>query len=157
MAQFLLNPNHRSDNKQERLLFLVVQKKDYLETHPHVTPEWLYNTCRLGGRNASIRDYTESNCGPLYGFYNNWFVSRVGFWLQPQVQAFLAHVAQSGKIYTMRWNDILWQSVAVQTFAPRQPTPATVLGRHGLPAIERRKFAQRNALWITAMALTMRS
>lgn len=31
------------------------------------------------------------------------------------------------------------------------------LGRHGLPAIERRKFAQRNALWITAMALTMRS
>ena len=31
------------------------------------------------------------------------------------------------------------------------------LGHHDLPAIERLKFAKRNALWVAAIAITARS
>ena len=67
-----------------------------------------------------VSRYSLHECGPLYGIYNNFFVSWVGFWLQPEVQNFLQHVAFSSSIYVQRWNDILWQSVIVQTLASKQ-------------------------------------
>ena len=52
------------------------------------------------------------------GFYNNFFVTRVAFWLEPHVQAFLKHVEASGEIYRRRWNDLILQSAVVQIFLP---------------------------------------
>ena len=49
---------------------------------------------------------------------NNFFVSRVSFWLQPDVQRWLKFADKSHTIYTKRFNDILWQSVAVQMYMP---------------------------------------
>ena len=48
--------------------------------------------------------------------YNNWFVTKVSFWLRPDVQDFLLHVNRSHAIYTERWGDLLWQSAALQLF-----------------------------------------
>ena len=48
--------------------------------------------------------------------YNNWFVSKVSFWLRPDVQDFLLHVNRTHVIYTERWGDLLWQSSALQLF-----------------------------------------
>lgn len=85
--------------------------RQYLEAR-NLTPTWLLHPCS----SRRVADLSLQNCGPLYGIYNNWFLTRVSFWLRPDVQHFLQHVADSHSIYTHRWNDILWQSVAIQTF-----------------------------------------
>ena len=48
--------------------------------------------------------------------YNNFFVSKVSFWHRPDVQSFLTAVIKSHAIYTLRFNDILWQSTAIKLF-----------------------------------------
>jgi len=66
----------------------------------------------------SVHNFSTFNCGNVYGFYNNFFATRVGFWMRDDVQDFLRHADQSHHIYVHRWNDILWQSAAVQIFLP---------------------------------------
>lgn len=80
-----------------------------------VTPTWLLHSCR----HASLANFTLRNCGDVYNLYNNWFVSKVSFWLRPEVQDFLAHINRTHVIYTERWGDMLWQSAAVQLFLDR--------------------------------------
>ena len=89
--------------------------RDYL-VDKKLQPVWLLDTCL----NQSAAAFDEENCGPLYGFYNNWFATRLSFWLRPDVQAFLKYVDDSHVIYTRRAGDLLWQSVAVQTFMSRE-------------------------------------
>ena len=79
-----------------------------------VQPVWLLDPCGT----KSVQDYSFQKCGHLYGFYNNFFVTRVGFWLQDDVQQFLQHVDRSHTIYTQRWGDLLWHSAAVQIYMP---------------------------------------
>ena len=90
--------------------------RQYLESRA-IEPEWLLKPC-VGPRNGSTSGFAPARCGPLFGIYNNWFVTRVGFWLRPDVQAFLSFIAASNTIYSYRWNDILWQSAAIQIFLP---------------------------------------
>ena len=61
-----------------------------------------------------LRNYTVVKCGEFVGFYNNFFITKVSFWRSAPVKRFLESVDQSGFIYTRRWNDILWQTSAVQ-------------------------------------------
>lgn len=75
-------------------------------------PKWLLDPCGT----KDVRNYTFKTCGHLYGFYNNFFVTRVGFWLQQNVQIFLEHIDKSHTIYTQRWGDLLWHSAAVQIY-----------------------------------------
>lgn len=78
-------------------------------------PTWLLHSCKGVG----LANFTLRQCGDTYNIYNNWFISKVAFWLRPDVQAFLAHVNQSHVIYTERWGDLLWQSAALQLFMVR--------------------------------------
>ena len=90
--------------------------RDYI-TRFQVSPVWLFDPCPIGTTAAT---YTFERCGHLYGIYNNFFVARVGFFLRHDVQAFLQHADKWHSIYVFRYNDILWQSAAIQMFLERR-------------------------------------
>eukprot|EP00966_Prymnesium_polylepis_P196094 4544356-Prymnesium_polylepis.2 len=79
-------------------------------------PKWLLESCPVTGR--SLTNFSSALCGPLYAPYNNFFVTKVSFWLSPPVQDFLVAVDASHTIYTERWGDLLWHAVALQLFMP---------------------------------------
>ena len=78
---------------------------------------WLLDTCV---DQRGIDAFTLEGCGEPYGAYNNFFVSRLAFWKRRDVRHYLDHIERSHKIYTMRWNDILWQSTAIKLFMDRE-------------------------------------
>ncbi len=98
--------------KDERFHSFIRQ---YLLDHG-VQPTTLLWGC---GAAATPADFSLRRCGELFGFYNNWFISRVAFWQRDDVRAFLSHVDSSGVIYQHRWNDLILQSATVQMFMPR--------------------------------------
>lgn len=55
-----------------------------------------------------------------WGYYNNFHITRVAFWHQPEVQSFLRHMDRIGGGYKYRWNDLILQSTAVQIFLPKR-------------------------------------
>ena len=55
-----------------------------------------------------------------WGYYNNFFITRIDFWHQPDVQPFLHHFDRIGGGYKYRWNDLIMQSVVVQIFLPKE-------------------------------------
>ena len=56
----------------------------------------------------------------LWGYYNNFHITRVGFWKNPDVQRFLNHMDRIGAGYKFAWTDLLIQSAAVQIFMPKK-------------------------------------
>lgn len=86
-------------------------------TENHLPTGWLLDSCVS---QSSIDGFTLEGCGEPYGAYNNLFVSRLAFWQRPDVRHYLEHIERSHKIYTMRWNDILWQSTAIKLFMSRE-------------------------------------
>jgi hypothetical protein len=56
----------------------------------------------------------------LWGYYNNFFITKVGFWKRPDVQAFLHYLDRIGGGYKYRWNDLITQTAAVQIFMPKE-------------------------------------
>ena len=67
---------------------------------------------------TSTDHFTVARCGPLNGPYNNFFISKVSFWMQPSVQDFLRYINSSNSIYFERFNDILWHGAAMRLFMP---------------------------------------
>jgi alpha 1,2-mannosyltransferase len=62
---------------------------------------------------------------PLYEYdrwiyYNNFFITKLSFWKRPDVRSFLHHLDRTGGGYKYRWGDACQQSVAVQTFMPKE-------------------------------------
>ena len=55
----------------------------------------------------------------IQGFYNNFFVSDISWWLSPTVQRLVLAFDKSGLIYTRRDNDLVFQSAAVKLLSPR--------------------------------------
>lgn len=53
-----------------------------------------------------------------WGYYNNFFITRIGFWQRPDVQSFIRHFDRVGGIYKYRWNDLILQTAVVQIFLP---------------------------------------
>jgi len=51
-----------------------------------------------------------------WGYYNNFFITRIGFWNQPKVQSLINHFDRTGGIYKYRWNDLIFQTAVVQIF-----------------------------------------
>lgn len=106
---------------------------DYVRTHG-VTPtfwashrwpdsaanRWRNRLLRLASwRFPLLENYVrEPGAYDRWGYFNNFFVSRVDFWLSPPVRSFLEHFDRIGGIYLRRWNDLLLQSAAVQVFLP---------------------------------------
>jgi hypothetical protein len=54
------------------------------------------------------------------GFYNNFFVADLTFFLDPDVQSFLRFIDQEGVIYRRRLGDLMIHSMAVYAFAKRE-------------------------------------
>ena len=55
----------------------------------------------------------------LWGYYNNFFITKVSFWKSASLQAFIRHFDRIGGWYKYRWNDLIFQSAAVQVFMPK--------------------------------------
>jgi hypothetical protein len=55
----------------------------------------------------------------LWGYYNNFFITPIAFWMRKDVQAFINHFDRLGGWYKYRWNDLIFQSAAVQIFLPK--------------------------------------
>jgi hypothetical protein len=55
-----------------------------------------------------------------WGFYNNFFITRLDFWLQPDVKSILDHFDRTGGIYKYRWNDLIFQTAVIQIFLPKR-------------------------------------
>jgi len=56
---------------------------------------------------------------PYWCYYNNFFVTDLRFWAQPEVESFLQFIRRTGGTYKHRWNDLIIQAAAVQIFMPR--------------------------------------
>jgi alpha 1,2-mannosyltransferase len=56
----------------------------------------------------------------LWGYYNNFFITPISFWMRKDVQEFINHFDRLGGWYKYRWNDLIFQSAAVQIFLPRE-------------------------------------
>jgi len=55
-------------------------------------------------------------------YYNNFLITRIGFWLQPEVQSFLSYFDRVGGNYKYRWSDHIVQTAAIQIFMDRNRT-----------------------------------
>lgn len=51
-------------------------------------------------------------------YYNNFHITRVGFWMTPEVQSFLSYFDRVGGNYKYRWSDHIVQTAAIQIFMP---------------------------------------
>lgn len=51
-----------------------------------------------------------------WGYFNNFFISKISFWKSDQVQHFLHHFDRMGASHIHHWNDLILQSAAVQIF-----------------------------------------
>ena len=56
----------------------------------------------------------------LWGYYNNFFISKLSFWLSKDVQHLMNHFDRVGGWYKHRWGDLNFQSAAVQIFLPKE-------------------------------------
>ncbi len=55
-----------------------------------------------------------------WGYFNNFFISKLSFWKSERVQHFLHHFDQMGASHIYRWNDLVMQSAAVQIFMEKE-------------------------------------
>ncbi len=55
----------------------------------------------------------------LWGYYNNFFITKIAFWKTQEVQSFIHYFDRIGVWYKYRWGDALFQSAAIQIFMPK--------------------------------------
>jgi len=73
----------------------------FLETNPNVTSQALINTF-MNER--------------YVGFYNNWFIAEISFFLSPPTSMFLSLIDQTDIIYKQRTGDLVIHSTVVRLF-----------------------------------------
>jgi alpha 1,2-mannosyltransferase len=56
----------------------------------------------------------------LWGFYNNFFITKIAFWKSPEVRSFIDHFDRIGGWYKYRWGDHIFQSAVVQIFMTKE-------------------------------------
>jgi alpha 1,2-mannosyltransferase len=86
---------------------LIEAVRAWLLMTPAVSPRGLLAHCGNLTSAAWDRDI----------FYNNFFVTRVGFWMQPHVQSFLRFLDRTGGMYELRHGDAPIHTIAVELFA----------------------------------------
>jgi hypothetical protein len=69
---------------------------DVLVYKPYLCPDGLDATC--------------------FGFYNNFFITKIEFWVQPRVWKLLRYFDAGGGFFTHRWNDILVHTAVASAF-----------------------------------------
>jgi len=55
----------------------------------------------------------------IVGYYNNWFVTEIAWWMTPAVREFALAFDDSHLTWTRRDNDLVFQTAAVRLFMPR--------------------------------------
>jgi hypothetical protein len=80
----------------------------YLETKK-IKPKFLNNF-------IINKERKISQCYNILGYYNNFLISKISFWMRPDVQDFLKEFDNTGYQYTRRWNDLISQAVTIQIF-----------------------------------------
>ena len=88
--------------------------RDFVQTRK-LQPKWLMHTCT----SRNMDNFSLAACGEIYIPYNNWIVTRLGFWLSDSVQDYLRHINSSHNIYTERWGDHMIHATALQIFLDR--------------------------------------
>ncbi|KYG81020.1 hypothetical protein MB14_14660 [Roseivirga ehrenbergii] len=68
--------------------------------------------------NHDLNNWPVSMEWNRWGYYNNFFITRIGFWHQMEVQSFLHFLDRVGGGYKYRWTDLIVQTAAVQIFLP---------------------------------------
>mmetsp|Transcript_15017 Transcript_15017/g.22561 ORF Transcript_15017/g.22561 Transcript_15017/m.22561 type:complete len:457 (-) Transcript_15017:107-1477(-) len=99
-------PRHcKSQNKRDKLRF-EFSKLD-LHQNPQLIPL------------AISRGMPYCAAIGQYGYYNNWFVTQIDWWLtEPKVKAMITEFDQSKLIFTHRSNDLIFQTAAIKLFMP---------------------------------------
>ena len=89
--------------------------------------EFCYNYCNKNNIEPTfLNRYTLYNSEKttknynILGYYNNFLITNLKFWLRDDVQLFLKHFDNSGFQYTKRWNDLISQAVTIQIFMERK-------------------------------------
>lgn len=85
--------------------------KDYCINN-NISPTFL-------NRYGLYNEISTTNKHNILGYYNNFLIAKLSFWLRDDVQKFLRHYDTSGYQYTRRWNDLISQAVTVQMFMDR--------------------------------------
>ena len=85
--------------------------KEYCESND-VKPVFL-NRYGLNNKISTTRNHN------IVGYYNNFLISKLSFWMRDDVQKFLHSYDNSGYQYTRRWNDLISQAVTIQIFMDR--------------------------------------
>jgi alpha 1,2-mannosyltransferase len=95
---------------------------DYLSC-TQTQPTFLYRYCNppsLDGVSSVVWDkfkgFENARGWQLTGYYNNFFVSKISFWLRPEVERFVYFADLTGDIYHSRWNDLIIQATAIQLY-----------------------------------------
>ena len=52
-------------------------------------------------------------------FYNNFFVTRIGFWMQPHIQGWLRHLERLNGYHKFRWGDAPVHTLTLGMFADK--------------------------------------
>jgi alpha 1,2-mannosyltransferase len=58
----------------------------------------------------------HKSCWNRLGYYNNFHISKIEFWLRDDVNNFLKEIDTTGGFYFHRWGDAMIQTLAVQIF-----------------------------------------
>ena len=84
---------------------------DYCDKY-NITPTFL-NRFTLKNNSKTGNKYN------ILGYYNNFLITKLSFWMRDDVQSFLNEIDNSGYQYTRRWGDLVCQSVTIQIFMKR--------------------------------------
>ena len=87
--------------------------QSFVISHNITSTRQLMDSCN---EKMSIHDFTPLNCGNMPSYYNNFYVSNITRWREPDVQALLQEIDAMGVIFHYRWNDLTTQSLAVRLF-----------------------------------------
>jgi alpha 1,2-mannosyltransferase len=103
--------------------------RSYCNDHISVSDgliEFCYNYCEKNNINPTfLNKYTLHNSKKttkeynILGYYNNFLITNLKFWLRDDVQLFLSNFDNTGYQYTKRWNDLISQAVTIQIFMER--------------------------------------
>ena len=66
------------------------------------------------------KNYLKKNVNPGNNFYNNFHISRVNFWNNPEIKEFFNAIEKTGNIRTCRWGDSCIQAACVKFWSTRE-------------------------------------
>ena len=57
---------------------------------------------------------------PVQNFYNNFHITRIQFWNNPEIKAFFNAIEETGNIKNQRWGDSNIQAVCVKNWSNKE-------------------------------------